>query len=233
MGKGYIKVNKFLSTTKDGYPLGAGKMEAINNQKVEGEILFHDLVDWWLTSFTEDERKYIDDRYQPMGRPPHTLTQGKYLKREGETLDTGIFLNGLSTWFRNKTDVSVLQRVEEKIDGLGVSRPLVGVGYVRGRHYVTYVKDVKKIKSAGKLEEAEKLLLVLVDATEQVDNVEKQGVAPWYYEELAKIYRKNKDYLKEVSILKRFSKQRHGKGVAPKKLLGRLDKVKALLEKEK
>ena len=207
-------------------------MKARNNQKVEGQISFHDLGDWWFTSFTEDERKYIDDRCQPMGHP-HTLTQGNYLKMEGETPDTGIFLNGHTTWFRNKSDVSILQRIQEKIDELGNSSPLVGVEYLRGRHFVTYVKDVKNFKKAGKLEEAEKLLLELVEVNEQVEKVDKQGVAPWYYGELAKIYRKKKYYAKEVSILSRFAKQRHARGVMPKKLLERLDKAKALFKKKK
>lgn len=81
------------------------------------------------------------------------------------------------------------------------------VGYVRGRHFVTYAKDVKNLKRTGKLYEAEKLLLELVEATEQVSKVDGLGVAPWYYEELAKIYRKKKYYAKEVSILKRFAKR--------------------------
>jgi hypothetical protein len=61
--------------------------------------------------------------------------------------------------------------------------------------------------------------------------VEKLGVAPWYYEELAKVYRKNKNYVQEVSILERFAKQKHGVGVKPKKLLERLEKAKLLLNK--
>ncbi len=211
-------------------------MTTIKKPKVEGKIVFYDLVNWWFATFTEDERKYIDDRFQPMNQPLHTLTQGKYLKVEGLTGDegdAGIFLNGLATWFRKKADASILQRIEEKIDELGFSRPQVGVEYVRGRHYVTYVKDVISLKRAGMLEDAEKLLLELINATEQVDKVEKLGVAPWYYEELAIVYRKNKNYKKEVSILNRFSRKRHAPGVGPKKLLERLEKAKVLLEKEK
>jgi len=83
------------------------------------------------------------------------------------------------------------------------------------------------------VEEAEALLVKLVNATEEENEVEKAGVAPWYYEELAKIYRKEKDYAKEVSILKRFAKQRHGRGVKPEKLIKRLEKAKTLLKNTK
>jgi hypothetical protein len=200
-------------------------MNEISVPDVDGLIKYFCLADWWFTEFTEEERKYIDNKYVPMNQPKHTLTKKNY---SSVSTDAATFLNGLSTWFRNKSDVSILKRIEEKIDDLAVKHPVKGIGYIRGRHYVTYVKDVKVMKRAGKYEAAEKLLLELVETTEQVDKKEKFGVAPWYYEELAKIYRKWKDYDREVAILERFAKQRHGRGVGPKKLLERLEKAKQL-----
>jgi hypothetical protein len=205
------------------------------NTKVEGKIAYYGLVDWWLSTFSESEREYIDNRFQPMNQPLHTLTQGKYLAiGDGETADdVGMFLNGLATWFRSKDDVSILERIHDKIDDLARTQPLSGIGYIRGRYYITYVKDVKKLVGLGELEEAECLLLELISATEQEDKMKKLGVAPWYYEELAKVYRKNKNYAQEVSILTRFAKQRHGAGVKPKQLLERLEKAKLLFSKSK
>ena len=104
-------------------------------------------------------------------------------------------------------------------------------GYIRGRHYTTYVQDVKNLKNAGDIKSAEKLLIELIQATEAEDKVEKMGVAPWYYEELEKIYRKEKYCENEVKILERFAKQRHGRGVKPPKLLERLEKAKILRNK--
>jgi len=209
--------------------------ENLNNQrkqKVEGLILYHNLVDWWLTNFSQDERRYIDNRFQPMNQSAHTLTSGKYKKRQGEIIDTASFLNSLATWFRSKSDSTILKRIQEKIHQVGRERPIEASGYVRGRHYTTFVQDVKSLKKQAKFEELEKLLLELVDATEAENKVEKMGVAPWYYEELAKLFRKQKDYKKEVNILKRFSKQRHARGVMPKKLLVRLEKASVLAGKE-
>jgi DUF1680 family protein len=207
-------------------------METLNT-KVEGKIAYYKLVGWWLTTFSESEREYIDNRFQPMNQRAHTLTQGNYLaiveKKTGD--DVGMFLNGLATWFRSKDDASILKRIQNKIDDLGRAQPLSGVGYIRGRYYITYVKDVNELVQLGKLDEAENLLLELISATEQENKVGKLGVAPWYYEELAKVYRKNKNYVQEVSILKRFAKQKHGVGVKPKKLLERLGKAKLLLNK--
>jgi hypothetical protein len=79
-------------------------------------------------------------------------------------------------------------------------------GYFDERHFSTFINDVESLKSKGDIESAEKLLLELINATEQESRAINVGVAPWYYEELAKIYRKRKDYQKEVLILNRFSK---------------------------
>jgi hypothetical protein len=101
-------------------------------------------------------------------------------------------------------------------------------GYYNGRHYTTYVSEVKNLKKSGKLEEVEKLLLELIAATEAESVAEGFGVAPWYYEELAKVYRKQKEYAKEVAILERFAAQKHAPGAKPPRLLERLEKARHL-----
>lgn len=101
-------------------------------------------------------------------------------------------------------------------------------GLVRGRHYTTYINEVASLKKQNKFDDAEKLLLELITATENESRAENIGVSPWYYEKLAKLYRKQKEYQKEVEILQRFSKQKHAPGVKPQKLLERLEKAKEL-----
>ncbi|MEA3327394.1 MAG: tetratricopeptide repeat protein [Chloroflexota bacterium] len=139
-------------------------------------------------------------------------------------------MNSLATWFRDKSDSSILKRIQEKIDELGKEKPISGSGYVNGRHFVTFVNDVKALKKLGNLDEAERLLLKLIVAMEKACKKNNEGVAPWYYHELAKIYRKKKEYEKEVTILKRFAHQKHARGVGPKKLLERLEKTKVLAD---
>ncbi|MEJ5240072.1 MAG: hypothetical protein WHS87_02630 [Anaerolineales bacterium] len=196
--------------------------------KVEGLIAYYRLTDWWFSSFTEAERRSIDERYQPMGMPPHTLTRGQHTS----SLPVTEFLNSLATWFRSRQDSSISERIYNKIAELGRENPIAGPGYYNGRHFTTYVNEVESLKRQGKIEEAEKLLLELVAATEAEDKVDNRGVAPWYYEELAKIYRKQKEYAKEVSILERFAAQRHSPGATPPKLKERLVKARALLENQ-
>jgi len=207
-------------------------------EQVGGYIAAYNLQDWWLNTFSPEERKYINSRYQPMGAPEHTLTQGKRSpgwKSPTEQMPAAEFLNGLSTWFRKKEDSSIFERIHAKVVELGIEAhatdPTQKPGYYMGRHFTTYVPDVKGLKKQGKLDEAEKLLIQLVGATEAENRASgyQYGVAPWYYEELAKIYRKQKDYATEVTILERYFKQKR----APNKpkLLERLEKAKQLQQK--
>ena len=104
--------------------------------------------------------------------------------------------------------------------------PMSQPGFHDGRHYTTYVDGVKKLKRDNQLGEAEELLIGLVDATEAQARVDGLGVAPWYYEQLALIYRKNKDIAKELAILERFESRDQARGKKPEILLARLAKVR-------
>jgi hypothetical protein len=100
-------------------------------------------------------------------------------------------------------------------------------GFYNEKHFTEYVDEVKHLMRENKLEDAEKLLLAVVKATENESKNENCGVAPWYYERLAVIYRKRKDPESEIQILERFASQKHAPGVTPPKLLARLEKLKA------
>ncbi len=92
-------------------------MKFLGRAKVDGLIAHYGLEDWWLTTFTKAEREYIDNRYQPLGFPPHELTQGK----RSLPFPTSEFLNGLETWFNRKNDASIAEKIHRKVVELGYS----------------------------------------------------------------------------------------------------------------
>jgi len=108
-------------------------------------------------------------------------------------------------------------------------------GSVDGSHYTDYVEKVKQLKREKKHDEAIKLLLRLVDATESESKVAGPGwgVAPWYYEQLAILYRKEKRFDDEVEILERYESQSKAPGAGPSKLVERLEKARELSASEK
>ena len=105
-----------------------------------------------------------------------------------------------------------------------------GPGLVRGKHFTTHVEQIKQLKREGNDEAAEALLLECVDATERECRADELGVAPWYYEQLAVIYRRRHEPDKEVAILERFAGQWQAGGVKVPRLLDRLAKTRAKLE---
>ena len=105
-------------------------------------------------------------------------------------------------------------------------------GSVDGKHFTSYVEQVKQLKREKKHEEAMELLLKLIAATESQSNVDGFGAAPGYYEQLAIIYRKEKRYADEVAILERFEAQLKGPGATPKVLAERLVKARKLAKEQ-
>ena len=112
----------------------------------------------------------------------------------------------------------------DRLSPLGAMRD----GVVDGRHFTEWVETVKHMKSEGKLDEAVLLLRHCSDATEDEAEVAGYGVAPWYFEQLAICFRKQKDFDAEVAILERFCSLPHAPGASPPKLKQRLVKARDL-----
>jgi hypothetical protein len=101
-------------------------------------------------------------------------------------------------------------------------------GFVEGHHYTKYVESVKQLKRENRHSEAIELLLKLVDATENEAKINGWGLAPWYYSQIAIIYRKEKRFNDEVAILERYKSQQRALGKDPGGLENRLKKAKEL-----
>lgn len=108
-------------------------------------------------------------------------------------------------------------------------------GLVGDRHYTDCVEEINRLKREGKHDEAIALLLRTIDATERESSVAGPGwgVAPWYYEQLAIVYRKEGRIDAEIAILQRYARQQKAPGAGPDKLQTRLQKAKALLKAKK
>lgn len=86
---------------------------------------------------------------------------------------------------------------------------------------------VEQLKREGRHEEAVAILLDAVEAIEVESRSTGGGVAPWFYEQLAIIYRRLARPEDELSILERFEAQAKLPGATPAKLAERLAKIRA------
>ena len=103
-----------------------------------------------------------------------------------------------------------------------------------GGHYTDYVEHVKQLNAEKRNEEAITLLLKLVDETEKEAKSQGEGwgVAPWYYEQLAILYRKEKQYDNEVELLERYESQPKALATGHDKLANRLKKAREVRNKK-
>lgn len=97
---------------------------------------------------------------------------------------------------------------------------------VKGGHYTDYVDRVKQLIREKQHNEAIELLLRLIDEVEEEAKREGHGVAPWYYDQLANIYKKEKRTADEIKILERFEKQPKAPGSSTKWLEKRLEQMR-------
>ena len=84
--------------------------------KIGGEITYFGFVEWWLSEFSEEERKYIESVYQPLGDPSggSSLTKGKiYITSQ----TAAGLLGALAGWFkRNPEDRPLAYRILTKAE---------------------------------------------------------------------------------------------------------------------
>ncbi|WP_257311272.1 hypothetical protein [Geothrix fuzhouensis] len=116
-----------------------------------------------------------------------------------------------------------------------VRESIKSAGSTDGVHYTDTVETIKQLKRESRNEEAIVLLIQSIEATERESRFagEGWGVAPWYYEQLAIIYRKDKRYEDEVAILERYEAQPKAPGSGPAKLKERLSAAKKLARSHK
>ena len=205
-----------------------------SKQPIEGLIGFYDLAFWWVIELSEEERQFIVDRFRRMETPPDNemLIRGKVIENEN-TLPVAMFLNNLAGWFTSKMDAHIAQRIYRKIKELGGLGPIDELGCYQGRHYTTYLDQIKELKESNSFVELETLLLGLIDATEAESIVLGYNVPTNYIEQLAILYRKQKEYFKEIKILSRYirTEQQTENPRISVELVERLKKAQLLHEK--
>lgn len=104
----------------------------------------------------------------------------------------------------------------------------------KGGHYTDYVERVKQLKLEKRNKDAINLLLELIGKVEKEVRTQRSagGVPTWYHEQLAILYRKEKQYENEVRILERYERLAIKHGGERTEMIGRLIKARQLRDKK-
>ena len=201
---------------------------------VENEIIRFNLGDWWSETFTYDERQYILTKFEPNYPENYGKTDAKPFWGEPFPWmqDVVGFLQEMEGRFRLRSDHSIQDRIHKKMIEEVNKNPKSGLGFYKGRKVYSYGYEIRELKRQGEDAEnqLESLLLELISVEEErEENLSSEGgVWAGLYKELAILYRKQREFSKEVSILKRFVNRKHTKVSWSPYIAERLEKATLL-----
>lgn len=116
--------------------------------EVKGLIGYYGLAPWWLSTFSDDERKRIEARFQPLGSSPGSLTQDEISWSSQAVVG---FLQCLSGWFSSPDDRSIAYKILTKADELASEAPVLDRHFLCQAKLETHYKDREK---PGELDKA-------------------------------------------------------------------------------
>jgi len=152
-----------------------------------------------------------------------------------ETILIIIFILGLFGYLINAFDKSKAKNKRIKVNKTPDNRT-ESLNNYQSYDYIEKVKELKRQKEHSK---AIELLLKIVDKEEREAKVKSKQLgfrwtpAPWAYNQLAIIYRKEKRFDDEVTILERYMKQEGVAGNGDSMMEQRLKKAKELAASQK
>jgi tetratricopeptide (TPR) repeat protein len=182
-------------------------------KKIGGEIGFYGLTDWWLATFNEEERRYMEQTFQPMsvgngGGHSSPLTTGQILNSSQSAC---AFLGTFAGWFNKPDDRYLAHRILDKAE----QTP----GNTLDRHFLyhqmvkTYYKDRDTV--SGSLEKAvaacEKQISIAPEASaafKKEPGFGKGLPAHTGYEQLAIIRDKQGDYAEAIRLSQQAKSQK-------------------------
>ena len=194
-------------------------MKLFGNRKpqIKGELGYFGLANWWFSTFTEQERAYIETTYAPMQAGIGGIAQNRGGLTQGDitftTQTIGMFLSGLSTWFR-KTEhdrdiarrmlAKSLETIDSRADILGLHftyQSLIEVWY-RDRDNLPHALDEAIKACQGQIAIAPK-------AAKQFKKEYPWSLLPRHvgYQQLTIIYDKQKLYDEAIQVARQAKKQ--------------------------
>lgn len=171
-----------------------------NKHKIGGYIGLLNLTDWWFSTFTEEERTYINLKYQPMGSAENTLISGNVTCN----VSTAKFLANLSSWFLSKKDLEIAKKIVVKAEQLYDDNI-----DIEGKHFYFYMlikvyyKDRDNIESYKKdIEYCQKQIDISPQVRRYFLKQYPKSNLPAHtgFEQLAIIEEKNGNYKKALAL---------------------------------
>jgi tetratricopeptide (TPR) repeat protein len=177
-------------------------------EKVRGAIAYYGLTDWWLSTFTEKERKYIERKFRPMGSGPDSLTKG-HVEHTGKT--SGVLLHQTASSFTDAKDFDIARRLLEKAEQECLAQDdTVGLHYTYS--WMSKIYFDMRVEVPGALEltidACEKSIALATKAATALRKAGRGGLpSHGGYRSLALIREEQGDYQEAIRLYKAAKKQ--------------------------
>lgn len=176
-------------------------------KKVAGLIGYFDLGEWWLSEFSESERRHILEKYQGDGSAV-SLTSGEIKSTSRSSI---FYLYSLAGWFSRKGECYLAQRILKKAEELVDSRSSILDRHFLYQHKLeAYYKDRDDEEKLEKAIEACRQQIALSEEARNTFLTEYEGTRlPSHrgYEQLAIILEKQKRYQEVIDLCSRAKAQ--------------------------
>jgi len=198
------------------------------NKKIKGYIRYYSLEDWWNNEFSEEEQKYMIEKYQPMGSSGDLLTTLDFGSID-DSMNSGDqsieehsdvkFLTILSGWFNNKNDLHLAEIIINKANKLSESfdnssskncKNILDEHFLQSQNIETYYKKREIPAFMDKTIEACKKQIAIADEAVKAFKEEyNDDFLPSHkgYKQLAIIYEKQKKYEAAIALCKKAKEQ--------------------------
>jgi hypothetical protein len=98
-------------------------------KRIKGSIGYFGLQDWWLSAFSDEERRYIQEKFQPLGASGDSLTSGDI----SYTTETAVgLLHALAGWFRRKERSYCIQNIRKGRKVIDCETQILDVHFLYG-----------------------------------------------------------------------------------------------------
>lgn len=176
-------------------------------KRIQGSIGFFGLEDWWLTAFSDDERRYIQKTFQPLGSSGDSLTSGVI----SETTQNVVGLLGaLAGWFGKPEDRHIAHKILDKAAELSRGARVLDVHFLYSQMIETYYKDRNKPEYMDRAVEACRRQIALARGAARALKAEwGDSPLPGHrgYEQLAIILEKERRFQDAIALSRQAESQ--------------------------
>jgi len=182
------------------------------NKKIEGEIGYFGLQEWWLSDLTKEEQNVILSVYNPLGIGEDSLIKGKIFSTSQTVIG---LLSGLSGWFKKPEYREIGYKIIKKAEELASDKiPFLDLHFLYQPKIQIYYRNRDNDEFALSLAiEACKQQIGISEKAKEAFIKEMGLPLPGHvgYKQLCIIMEKQKDY-EEVIRLSKIAKEQGWSG---------------------